>query len=204
MEVENTGHTVSFTFEFADGIPPSITSGPLGNDVYILNNFHFHWGGSEHTYNSMKLAAEIHLVHFNSKYGSLTTASSYADGLAVLGFVYSIVPSLLAPENLPFIKYLQFVREPGSKYNETKKLFSLYNFIRREDFMVASYRGSLTTPPCHESVTWMLVPLPLIISSSDLRLLRSIKNKEGKLLKRNSRPLQKSNGRKAVIYFQWQ
>ena len=34
--------------------------------------------------------AEIHFVHYNQKYGSLTSAASKSDGLAVLGFFYQV------------------------------------------------------------------------------------------------------------------
>lgn len=84
----NDGHGVSITFNFADGIQPSITGGPL-RETYILDSLHLHWR-SEHTINNVNCEAELHLVHFNAKYGSLAQAVSKSDGLAVLGFLYHV------------------------------------------------------------------------------------------------------------------
>ena len=51
---------------------------------------HAHWGdkegcGSEHTLNGQSFDAELHIVHFNSKYGDPNVAVDKPDGLAVLG-----------------------------------------------------------------------------------------------------------------------
>ena len=67
-----------------------LTGGPLEEDVYQLAQFHAHWGGenargSEHTVDGKAFSAELHLVHYNTKYGDLGTAVDKPDGLAVLG-----------------------------------------------------------------------------------------------------------------------
>ncbi|VCW79122.1 unnamed protein product [Gulo gulo] len=58
---------------------------------YIAEQMHFHWGGasseisgSEHTIDGIRFVAEIHIVHYNSKYESYDRAQSEPDGLAVL------------------------------------------------------------------------------------------------------------------------
>ncbi|XP_046449761.1 carbonic anhydrase 2-like isoform X3 [Daphnia pulex] len=91
MTVTNNGHTVLFSLP--SSIPaesiPFITGGGLSNR-YNFVQFHFHWGndsshGSEHRIKSKKYSAELHLVHYNTKYGSFSEATKYDDGLAVLG-----------------------------------------------------------------------------------------------------------------------
>ena len=62
---------------------------------YEFAQFHWHWGsvstqGSEHTIDGKEYPAEIHFVHFNKKYGDISTAVSKSDGLAVLGFFYEV------------------------------------------------------------------------------------------------------------------
>ena len=37
-------------------------------------------GGSEHTLNGHRFASEIHMVHYNKKYGTLANAVLKADG----------------------------------------------------------------------------------------------------------------------------
>ena len=56
---------------------------------------HWHWGsdstkGSEHTMDGEMYPMEIHLVHWNNKYGDVGTALGKSDGLAVLGFFYEV------------------------------------------------------------------------------------------------------------------
>ena len=52
---------------------------------------HFHWGsdarkgGSEHAIRFRRYPAEMHMVHYHEKYGSLAKAINHHDGLAVLG-----------------------------------------------------------------------------------------------------------------------
>lgn len=74
-----------------NGTGSELTGGPLGDDVYVLEQFHSHWGcsndtGSEHTVDGVPFAGELHMVHWNkTKYGSFGEAAGHGDGLAVLG-----------------------------------------------------------------------------------------------------------------------
>lgn len=85
----NTGHGVTISLTFSDGVQPRVTGGPLNADSYVFQNLHFHWK-SEHTVNYRQYEAEVHLVFWNSKYGSFGPASLRDDGLAVLGFLYTV------------------------------------------------------------------------------------------------------------------
>lgn len=74
-----------------NGTGSELIGGPLGNDVFKLEQFHCHWGscneiGSEHTVDGTSYAGELHLVHWNTtKYKTFGEAASAPDGLAVLG-----------------------------------------------------------------------------------------------------------------------
>ncbi|XP_064102354.1 uncharacterized protein LOC135212657 [Macrobrachium nipponense] len=75
--------------EAAEDARPQVLGGGLPGP-YILHSFHFHWGsdsfkGSEHLLKGCAFAAEMHLVHFKKKYGSIQEALKHSDGLAVLG-----------------------------------------------------------------------------------------------------------------------
>ncbi|ELW46918.1 Carbonic anhydrase 3 [Tupaia chinensis] len=89
----NNGH--SFNVEFDDSQDKTVLKeGPL-EGTYRLIQFHFHWGssdgqGSEHTVDKRKYAAELHLVHWNTKYGDFGKAVQHPDGLAVLGVFLKI------------------------------------------------------------------------------------------------------------------
>ena len=88
MDIQNTGS--SFMVTYADDNDKStLTEGPISG-TYRLKQFHVHWGanndrGSEHTVAGTKYAAELHLVHWNTKYPNFGEAASKPDGLAVVG-----------------------------------------------------------------------------------------------------------------------
>jgi len=72
----------------------SLSGGPL-DSTYHLAQFHAHWGGengrgSEHTVDGKMFSAELHLVHYNSKYGDFGSAADKPDGLAVLGIFLKV------------------------------------------------------------------------------------------------------------------
>jgi carbonic anhydrase 2 len=84
INYRNDGHGFGISFNYADGIQSSISGGPLGNDNFTFHNLHIHWK-SEHTVNFRHYDAEIHVVHFNSKYKTFSDALKEKDGIAVLG-----------------------------------------------------------------------------------------------------------------------
>lgn len=80
---------------YKTGQQPTISGGPLKADIYEFSQFHFHWGsvnsrGSEHLINGKGGPMEIHLVFFNKKYLNFMSASTKADGLSVIGFLYKV------------------------------------------------------------------------------------------------------------------
>lgn len=73
INVENNGHSLKLSFNYPNNKQVEILGGPL-EQPYILENVHWHWGksdraGSEHTLNSKRFSAEMHVVTYNSKYG---------------------------------------------------------------------------------------------------------------------------------------
>ena len=60
----NFNKFISAVFELGDGEIKTITGGSLGNNVYNLLQFHFHWGGddkvgSEHTVDGERFPLEV-------------------------------------------------------------------------------------------------------------------------------------------------
>ncbi|XP_070505800.1 carbonic anhydrase 2-like [Chironomus tepperi] len=199
----NNGHGVTVSFRFANDTKPKITGGPLGKEVYIFASFHYHTP-CEHQFvlNSKSCALEIHMVHFNEKYGTLENSTDKSDGLAVLGILYlSTYTQYL--QSLPFMPMIKNIIEPNTEYYEEDpgKVFSYYDVVHLMSVpRVVSYKGSLTTPVCSEAVTWVILASPNLVLESDMRQIREIQDSDGNKILRNNRPTQPLNGRKVFLY----
>lgn len=93
-KIVNNGHTAQVDFPNARRLP-TISGSAFKGEKYRFEQLHFHWGskdsrGSEHLINDKSFGAELHLVHWNVKYGNFSTASRRADGLAVIGVLIEV------------------------------------------------------------------------------------------------------------------
>merc|ERR1712127_1129520 len=80
---------------------------------------HVHWGscggkGSEHTLEGKEYDAELHIVHWNTKYGSPENAADKPDGLAVLG-MFIQEGEIDHPEFAKLVDSLKAITKNGSK-----------------------------------------------------------------------------------------
>ncbi|XP_051914429.1 carbonic anhydrase 6 isoform X2 [Hippocampus zosterae] len=170
--MSNNGHTVQIE------LPPTmkITKGLPG--TYTAVQMHLHWGGmdleasgAEHTIDGIRYMAELHVVHYNSdKYKNLMEAIDKPDGLAVLAFFYDDGHF----ENTyysDFISNLANIKYAGQSMNisslDVRSMLpeNLNHFFR--------YKGSLTTPPCYESILWTVFDTPITLSHNQIRKLES-------------------------------
>ncbi|XP_059848425.1 carbonic anhydrase 7-like [Hypanus sabinus] len=164
MSICNTGHSVAVEFEDCND-KTVISGGPL-EQPYKLKQFHFHWGqkddqrGSEHTINGRSYSGELHLVHWNStKYHTFGEAVVEADGLAVIAVFLETGNRHAHLHRLTDALYMV-------KFKETQAQFKEFNpqclLPKCRDYW--TYAGSLTTPPLHESVTWIVFREPIPVS----------------------------------------
>lgn len=80
--------------KYPDGRVPLLSGGPL-KSKYSFEQLHFHWGlknneGSEHTIDGRYSSMEMHALFRNTKYDQISDATSYRNGLAVLGFLFEV------------------------------------------------------------------------------------------------------------------
>ncbi|CAG5117708.1 unnamed protein product [Candidula unifasciata] len=144
----------------------------------------------------------MHVVNYSSKFADVKSAMCQPNGLAVLAFFFEIDinPN---PAYTEIVKKLPEITEPGSRTKITtiplKRLLptDLQHFYR--------YEGSLTTPPCNETVTWTVFKTPVQISEDQISIFRSLKSSDidpetntNYPLVNNVRPLQSLNDR--VVY----
>lgn len=173
-DISNTGS--SWKAQIKGGYS-SLKGGPLGNE-YVLEQFHAHWGktnhtGSEHTVDGKKYSAELHLVHWNKdKYGSFAEAAAASDGLAVLGMFLQIGNQENQELN-KICRLLPFIQHKGQTIQVTDAIDPAKFIPRNGSFW--TYDGSLTTPPLYESVTWLVYQEPLIVSEAQMIAMRMMK-----------------------------
>ncbi|KAF3696784.1 Carbonic anhydrase 6 [Channa argus] len=170
--MSNNGHSVQID------LPPTmmITKGLPGK--YTAVQMHLHWGGwdleasgAEHTVDGIRYMAELHVVHYNSdRYKSFTEARDKPDGLAVLAFFYddghfenTYYSDFIS--NLEKIKYVDQSMTISSIDVRSMLPENLNHFFR--------YQGSLTTPPCYESILWTVFDTPITLSHNQIRKLES-------------------------------
>ncbi|XP_055586530.1 carbonic anhydrase 2-like [Uranotaenia lowii] len=203
IKLANDGHSAKFTFVWNEGERPYIRGGPLKNK-YFFEQFHFHWGannsiGSEHVLDYRRFPLEVHLVFYNGLYESFDAAKEQVDGLSVMGLFYTIDDEYEEQPN-QWTRFLREVIEPGSEYNVSYiDSFSVYDVIGDIDWTYFSYEGSLTTPPCLETVTWIVAARPLPIKSKELREFRWLRSRSGAMAN-NFRPVQKLFNRRVFLY----
>jgi len=204
LDILNNGHSFQVTFT-DDNDASTLTNGPISG-TYRLKQFHFHWGasdlkGSEHTVAGEMYPAELHLVHWNTKYPSFGDAASKPDGLAVVGVFLKIGAANAALQKL--LDSFDAIKAKG-------KQTSFANFDPATLLPGAldywTYDGSLTTPPLLESVTWIVCKEPISVSTEQMSKFRSLLfSGEGEpacCMMDNYRPPQPLKGRKVRASFQ--
>ncbi|KAE8297187.1 Carbonic anhydrase 7 [Larimichthys crocea] len=199
LNITNNGHSVVVEFDDTDD-RSVIQGGPLGNP-YRLKQFHFHWGGkgchgSEHTVEGMSYASELHLVHWNAvKYKSFGQAAEAPDGLAVLGIFLDTGDDHrwlhMITDALYMVKFKASVTD-FKGFNPKCLLPSSLHYW--------TYLGSLTTPPLHESVIWIVLKEPIIVSEKQLGKFRTLlfsgeEEDQRMRMENNFRPPQPLKGR---------
>uniref|UniRef100_A0A3P8YLL3 Carbonic anhydrase 6 n=1 Tax=Esox lucius TaxID=8010 RepID=A0A3P8YLL3_ESOLU len=170
--MNNNGYTVLIN------LPPSmvITRGLPGQ--YTAIQMHLHWGGmqmessgAEHTLDGIRYIAELHLVHYNSdKYSSFQEAKDKPDGLAVLAFFF-VNGHFENTYYRDFINNLAKVKYAGQSMNISS--LDLRSMLPENLNHFFRYQGSLTVPPCYESVLWTVFDTPITLSHNQIKKLET-------------------------------
>ncbi|XP_067648736.1 carbonic anhydrase 2-like [Haliotis asinina] len=168
---------------------------PFSDGEYVLGSMHFH-SPSEHLVNGKHMDGELHLVHYKKEYGSVAGAVDKADGLAVIGVFLMVVGESV---NQAFNTFVDEVAH--LKVGESEEVTLDPNELLVLDNDYYTYKGSLTTPPCSESVRWVLMVLPLLTTEDRIRVLRAVPVSGGEPLSvdTNDRPTQPLNNRTVLV-----
>ncbi|XP_065855356.1 alpha carbonic anhydrase 1, chloroplastic-like [Euphorbia lathyris] len=154
---------------------------------YTMRLMHWH-SPSEHRLNGVQYPLELHMVH---------TAPD--ESLAVVGILYQFgqPDQFIQSINTSLTQLTQMVKEHKNPVEvslgklDTRLLGKKTNKYYR-------YNGSLTTPPCTESVIWTLLPRIKTVSEEQVEAIKSPLTGEYKL---NFRPVQPLNGRQIQMYY---
>ncbi|MDE0027774.1 MAG: carbonic anhydrase family protein [Deltaproteobacteria bacterium] len=139
----NNGHAIQVNYAPGSGMT-------LDGVRYELLQFHFHHG-SEHTVAGVRLPMELHLVHRSNK-----------GALAVVGVLLKE-----GRENhvlAPIWRHM-----PARRARATVAPASVdATALLPEERTAWRYRGSLTTPPCTQGVSWVVMTEPVEVSAEQI------------------------------------
>jgi carbonic anhydrase len=170
FEIANTGNTF-----FADFAGLGYGGLTYDNAWHNLFNINIH-AESEHTFSGVHKPLELHMVHKRFDTAALVIVAVLVDALPPIGPRNASVvvdpgeqffnPTLafFTRQTPPVIN--QRVVSPASDLNQ----LDLHNLVDGGTFF--SYFGSLTAPPCSETVTWFVRREPIMVSTNQYLLLR--------------------------------
>jgi len=164
LRIINNGHTIQVNY--AEG-----SSISFGGKSYQLVQFHFHHP-SEEKINGKGFDMVAHLVH-KSPEGSLAVVAV----LIKKGQANKFIEALWA--HLP--------KEEGKEEVPMNVTIDVSKLLPAK-LGYYTYTGSLTTPPCSEGVTWLVLKTPIELSDAQI-------NKFAQFYKHNARPVQPLNDR---------
>lgn len=159
LRIINNGHTIQVNYQ-----PGSFLT--LDGEPYELLQFHFHHP-SEHKVEEEALPMELHLVHKGEK-GNLAVIGVFlkeGKSNSTLQKVWKEMPNIKGSE-----KTISNVNISASE-------------LLPEDQDYYRYFGSLTTPPCSETVNWIVLKEPVEISNQQVQ-------KFSQIFPMNARPTQ--------------
>lgn len=162
-KVLNNGHTVQL--QAAEG-----SKLVLDGVDWPLLQIHFHTP-SEHTINGKSFAGEVHFVHKNAE-----------GALAVLGMMIAEG----AADNAAWKPYIDVLGTAEEAEGVTTSVD--WAAMLPSNLQTFRYAGSLTTPPCTEGVSWLLLQTPVELSAAQIDAFEAAYSG-------NARPVQPINGR---------
>ncbi|RKS84780.1 carbonic anhydrase [Orbus hercynius] len=162
--IVNNGHTVQIN----EGKPDDYIV--VDNQQYHLVQFHFH-APSENQINGKSYPMEGHFVHSNANGDLVVMAIMFEEG----------------PENTAAD---QLLARLNAKENSPEAFDNIdIKSLLPANMQYYRFSGSLTTPPCSEGVTWIVLKQPMTLSKTEIdKFTQAFKH-------HNNRPIQPLNGR---------
>lgn len=164
--ISNNGRNVQISFEPGSDLV-------IGINRYQLSQVHFHTPG-EHQINGQNFEMKAHFVHTDSEGNIVVLAVLYELGSEnrELNNAWSVIPS----------------------NSDSNALSTSVNAeaLLPEDQDYFQFVGSMTSPPCLEGLSWIVLKNAAQVSSEQIDTLRNV------IPEANNRPVQAVNGRVVV------
>ncbi|XP_031162347.1 receptor-type tyrosine-protein phosphatase zeta-like isoform X5 [Sander lucioperca] len=168
--IHNNGKAVSLRVE-----GEFFVSGGGLSSRFRVATITFHWGhcnatsdGSEHSLNGMKYPLEMQIYCYDpDDFQSLEDAIREGGRIAALAVLFEI--SLEDNENVrPVIEAVNTVSRFGK--SGSMEAFTMRSLLPNNTDKYYIYNGSLTTPPCSETVEWIIFKHTVAISETQLEV----------------------------------
>eukprot|EP01084_Bolivina_argentea_P295317 508383_1 len=183
FELKNTRHNIQITPKDESISYATLT---IFGTSYKLDQFHIHWGlddktGSEHRFYDQQAPLEMHFVH---KLIDPDPSQTYTLAVVAVLFIVdeelqqnNFFAKLTSEEN---IKEIQNA-EGSISFDIGDTIESIIpgaNFKQKTGPLIIEnefyyYDGSLTTPPCSETVRWTILGHEMTMSRQELTVLRN-------------------------------
>jgi len=160
--IVNNGHTIQLNLTPGDTLT-------VGGRTYGMVQFHFHHP-SEHLLRGERFSMEAHFVHADG------------NGLAVVGIFMTPGRSNAAFNKI--VSTMPATEEPPAQADPA----IVPNELLPSKRGCYRYKGSLTIPPCNETVDWLVFDEPIEVAPTDIERF-------AKLYPMNARPIQPRNRR---------
>lgn len=167
QQIVNNGHTIQVNVSAGNTLK-------LDDDTFTLQQFHFH-APSENEIDGKQFPLEAHFVYKDKEGALAVLALMFQEGKAdaQLANAWQQMPTA--------VDQIAVLNKPIDIKAFLPKQFNFYRFS-----------GSLTTPPCSEGVSWLVLDQPVSASAEQITQFRSAVHHT------NNRPVQPLNGRVIV------